>query len=121
MRCASERRAPVCVALAMTVFLLSTFANGCGSRSEEKAIMVVVATYGGNVGVPAGNATADVASSCNGKTSCQYAVQTPKLGDPKVGEPKDFVVTYRCGDAEAKRTTVAAEAGNGGVADLRCP
>jgi hypothetical protein len=85
-------------------------------------ITVVEATYGANAGATRGNATQDVASTCNGKPSCEYVVDLGKLrlGDPAFGVKKDFIVVYRCGGAYPKRATVPGEAA-GESANLNCP
>jgi hypothetical protein len=43
---------------------------------------IVRATYGGNEGAIDGNVTARVAAACNGKTTCEYAVDVTKLFPP---------------------------------------
>ena len=49
-------------------------------------ISVVSATYGANVWfVGAGNATSQLAASCNGQTSCSYPVYYWVLNDPAYG------------------------------------
>jgi hypothetical protein len=79
------------------------------------------ATYGGNCGVAQGNATRDLALSCNGKTECTYSVDVRRLSDPTPGCGKDFVASYSCApDATILRKDLPAEAGFGSVLSLSC-
>jgi Dolichyl-phosphate-mannose-protein mannosyltransferase len=100
-----------------------TTTAGTGASSEGAAgIEVMQATYGSNCGAGWGNATPDVANACNGTQDCDYQVDVRRLGDPAIGCAKQFVVEFRCsGGQPSKRVTVAAEAGLGGIASLRCP
>jgi hypothetical protein len=98
----------------------TTLANTSGQLAQT-SITVVEATYGANAGATRGNATNDVASTCNGKQSCEYVVDVDKLGDPVPGEAKDFIVLYRCDGADPKRETVPSEAGFRATANLNCP
>jgi hypothetical protein len=84
-------------------------------------ITVTAATYGVSCEAAAGNVTAYVAASCNGKPACAYKVDYVAIGDPAVGCSKDFVVTWHCGEPAAPREqTAPAEAGYGAVVPLRC-
>jgi hypothetical protein len=79
------------------------------------------ATYGGNCGAASGNATQDLASSCNGKIDCAYTVDVARLGDPAPRCGKDFAVSYSCApDATIFRKSVPSEAGLGSILDLSC-
>lgn len=118
-------------AVGLGLLASSLVATGCGGgQRAQTPITVVEATYGANAGATGrwtgesrpttrGNATKDVASTCNGKQSCQYVVDVEKLGDPVPGEAKDFIVLYRCGGADPKRATVPGEAA-GKTANLNC-
>ena len=75
------------------------------------------ASYGGNC-KSAVAATKAVASACDGKTQCSYAVSHVTLTDPSPGCAKDFVAQYSC-KTEVKETTVAAEA-SGKTAEFGC-
>ncbi|HWU88707.1 MAG TPA: CHAT domain-containing protein [Kofleriaceae bacterium] len=90
--------------------------------TSAPTIKVLAATYGDNVAsVPKSNATAKLAASCDGKTTCEYAISVASLGDPAVGSPKTFVASYQCtGDAAAHNLSVPAEA-NGRTTTLSCP
>jgi hypothetical protein len=79
------------------------------------------ATYGGNCGAAQGNATQDLASSCNGKRDCTYKVEVNHLGDPAPKWGKDFVASYSCApDTTILRKELPAEAGFGGIVNLTC-
>lgn len=79
------------------------------AEAGASTIHVVEATYGKNCAqfqpppghtnqVKDGNATAAVASACNGAmTNCRYMVDSAKLHDPADGCGKDFLVSWRCG------------------------
>jgi hypothetical protein len=83
-------------------------------------LQVLSATYGGNCGAGAGNATSAVNSSCGGRPGvCAYQIKVEELGDPSPGCAKDFVVVWTCG-GEARRATVPAEAGFGSTVRLTC-
>jgi hypothetical protein len=104
--------------------LLLTVSGGCHGSARNAAvgaIEVVEASYGGNCGVAAGNATASVANGCNRRLNCDYEIRRKWLGDPAPDCTKDFVVRYRCGpDAPLRRVKVDAEAGFGSVVSLTC-
>jgi len=100
---------------------------------NASVIHVVEATYGlsckdftpppGNANlVKLGNATAAVAKACDSaRTSCIYAVDVAKLGDPANDCGKDFVANWRCGgDPTVHKFYLAAEA-SGRSALLSCP
>ena len=83
---------------------------------------VLSATYGYNCGVRQGNATSEVARTCDGKSECQYVVDVRKLGDPASGCAKNFVVDYACAPDHARLSkALPAEAGFGSKMDLSCP
>jgi hypothetical protein len=64
----------------------------CYTRSEPTSgLNIRSATYGGNCGAAQGNATRELASSCNGKTDCAHKVDVNRLGDPARKCGKDFV------------------------------
>jgi hypothetical protein len=93
---------------------------GCGA--PVSAMTIASATYGGNTGLPAGNATWHVANACNGQRSCAYTVWFGFLGDPAPGQAKDWFAQYQCtGESDLRSAYVAAEAGFGSVVQLACP
>ena len=72
--------------------------------------------------VKVGNFTAALTSACDkAKTTCLFAVDAVKLGDPAPGCSKDFVASWRCGsDPKVHDFYLAAEA-SGRSALLSCP
>jgi peptidoglycan/LPS O-acetylase OafA/YrhL len=92
------------------------------AASSARGIGIVSATYGGNCGAPAGNATEAVVSACGGTASCNYAVDVTKLGDPAPRCAKSFFVKFRCGGDSTTRSAAAlGEAGLGKLIHLSCP
>jgi hypothetical protein len=83
-------------------------------------ISVASATYGGNCGAPQGNATYDVASSCNGTVDCNYTVDTNRLGDPTRGCDKDFAVSYFCPSESAMRHNELSGKSDGQTLSVSC-
>jgi hypothetical protein len=90
----------------------------CYSGSVGGGIQVTRATYGGNAGVPAGNATENVATACNGRPFCDYLVSVNVLGDPAYGVRKDFGVDYTC--SGVPRNAYAGPEANGAHLYLTC-
>jgi hypothetical protein len=79
------------------------WATGPLAESPQATIEVSTASYGLNCSNAAeGNATPYVAKACDGKRSCSFAVRdaASNIGDYCPGVPKDFRVTYVCGDRE---------------------
>jgi hypothetical protein len=88
---------------AMRYNKLPAESDGKVVRLSCAGISVASATYGGNCGAPQGNATYDVALSCNEKVDCKYTVDTSRLGDPAGGCDKDFAISYFCRAESAMR------------------
>jgi len=96
-------------------------APSSGSRPRGGLITVVAATYGENCGAPSGNVTARLASACDGRPRCAYAVDYRIIGDPAVGCGKTYVAEWRCGASpEVHRVDAPPEAGFGSVVTLAC-
>ena len=98
--------------------------SGIESTGKGGPIGIASATYGGTCPgarqVAKGNRTAQVAAACNGKTRCDYVVDS-RDGDPFPECPKDFAVTWRCGtDPSARNTTHPAVASEGYTLTLTC-
>ena len=97
---------------------------GLGSKLTIECgpgIRVISATYGGNCGAKQGNATASLASACNGKSACEYTVSVGVLGDPANGCSKSFVAEHECAPSTRKLSTeIKGEAGQGTVLSLTC-
>jgi hypothetical protein len=89
---------------------------------ETEGLWFRSATYGANCGAPPGNATADIAQSCNGKMACEYTVDVARLGDPANGCAKDYAAEYFCGaNSTLVHVNLPAEAGLGKHDTLSCP
>jgi hypothetical protein len=83
-------------------------------------ISVSSATYGGNCAAPDGDATQQLAVSCNGKTDCDFQVNADRLGDPAVGCDKDFAVTYTCPPGRETRYRKLSGKADGKTLSLTC-
>ena len=90
------------------------------SYAQPQGIRVVDASYGLNCGAVKGNATADIAYSCNGKSSCKYNVNHRRIGDPAVGCGKNYIVTWLCPGTSRKFQTVLPPEASGGTITLTC-
>ena len=64
-------------------------------------IKVVSGTYGRNCNATAGNATALLAGSCDGRGSCDFAIDSAALADPAPNCSKDFAAEWKCGESNA--------------------
>jgi len=71
------------------------------ANSETATIKVVSGTYGRNCNGKAGNATAQVAKSCDGHNSCDFTIDTTTLEDPAPNCNKDFSAEWKCGNGNA--------------------
>jgi hypothetical protein len=101
--------------------LSSNAQTAVADRKPAGAIHVLSATYGGNCGAPAGNATSDARMSCDGDRKCTYSVDVERLGDPALGCGKAFMREYECTPGgPAVRADVPAEAGFGKLVELSC-
>ena len=83
-----------------SAFALSTVL--CVGLAACSKISVTEATYGSNRGShQRGNATRDVKARCDGKRSCDLAVNNvaSRIGDPDPGAAKSLDVRYSCGQA----------------------
>src|SRR4030095_16745882 len=84
------------------------------NNAGNGGIRVVSATYGKNCGESYSNKTAPLASAGNGKSVCQYTINSRIIGDPKKGCEKNYEAEWRCpGSWETHKTDVGPEAGNG--------
>lgn len=64
-------------------------------------IKVVSGSYGRNCNAKAGNATAPLTTACDGKSSCDFTIDTTALDDPAPDCSKDFAAEWKCGDGNA--------------------
>ncbi|ABD04767.1 hypothetical protein RPB_0055 [Rhodopseudomonas palustris HaA2] len=120
---AAGRRAALMLSAALAMIAtagLAGRAQAMGNDPDQKVVRVVSATYGANCGVAPGNATRQIAASCNGRRSCSYAVSYKILGDPAYGCKKDFRVRYFCGRSGPFEGRAPGEAGYGTKVSLIC-
>jgi hypothetical protein len=89
------------------------------TRADQ--IRILDATYGLGCNISNGNATKALAEVCGGSSkTCQYVVDSAKLGDPAPGCAKDFVVKWQCqADKEIHEFQIPGEA-DGKVVDIHC-
>ncbi len=71
------------------------------SSTAAIPIKVVAGTYGRNCNAKAGNATTLLAQACDGKSSCDFVIDTSALQDPAPSCNKDFVAEWKCGEGNA--------------------
>ncbi len=90
-------------------------------KSSSGKIKVVAGTYGQNCGVSKGNKTEHLASECNGKTKCEYVVNTFVIGDPYFGCAKNYIAEWNCGaDQNLHTSMIPPEAGWSSTITLSC-
>jgi hypothetical protein len=100
--------------------------SGGNCRADPPHVVVVHGWYGRNcMGNTGFDKTADLAASCNNRTSCPYKVDYTKIGDPAVGCPKEYEAAWRCVSgtitSPTKIATAPPEAGFGSIVMLTCP
>ncbi len=71
------------------------------ANAEITAIKVVSGTYGRNCNAKAGNATAPLSKACDGRSSCDFTIDTTALEDPAPNCSKDFAAEWKCGNGNA--------------------
>lgn len=71
------------------------------STAETILIKVVSGTYGRNCNAKAGNATAPLSKACDGRSSCDFIIDTTALEDPAPNCAKDFAAEWKCGNGNA--------------------
>ncbi len=88
---------------------------------EKHGIRVLAGTYGRNCGGKAGNATAHLARTCDGRAGCDYRIDASALEDPAPSCDKDYVAEWRCGAGPTVyAASVSGGAGRGGNLTLAC-
>jgi peptidoglycan/LPS O-acetylase OafA/YrhL len=118
----SRRFAAVPILTAPFVLAITIAAAGKFVPSQSvEPIHVLSATYGGNCGAPAGNATREIVANCEGNLFCVYQIDADVLGDPKNGCAKDFTAEFECGAGQRLTARVPSEAGFGNLLRLNCP
>jgi len=67
------------------------------SAIAAPAIKIVSGTYGRSCNAKAGNATQQLAKSCDGKSVCDHAVEPVALEGAPADCAKDFAAEWKCG------------------------
>jgi hypothetical protein len=75
--------------------------SSSSAPAEAVTIKVVSGTYGRNCNAKAGNATAQIAKTCDGHSSCDFTIDTTQLEDPSPNCSKDFAAEWKCGNNSA--------------------
>jgi hypothetical protein len=122
-RSARSRRfaaVPILAAPFVLAIAIAAAGNLVPAQSAER-IHVLSATYGRNCGAPAGNATREITTNCEGNVFCVYQIDVGVLGDPKNGCAKDFTAEFECGAGQELTAQVTPEAGFGSLLRLNCP
>jgi hypothetical protein len=84
-------------------------------------ITVVTGTYGRNCGAPPGNVTSALKRTCNGRSTCNVAIDVEPAAGATPGCDKDYAAEWKCGPGTAVYTaTVPAGAGRGASVTLAC-
>jgi len=84
-------------------------------------ITVVAGTYGHNCGAPLGNVTTTLARTCNGRSTCNVAIDAAPAEGATSGCGRDYAAEWKCGSGTAVYTaTVPAGAGRGARVTLAC-
>jgi hypothetical protein len=68
----------------------------------------VSGTYGRNCNAKAGNATASLSKTCDGRSSCDFVIDTTALEDPAPSCNKDFAAEWKCGSGNGNAVYSAA-------------
>jgi len=110
-----SRRFPVVLTVPVLLCVL-----GSQPVFAQSGIHVMSGTYGGNCGQSVGNVTDQLASACNGKSSCEYSVDYKVIGDRAPGCQKDYVAKWTCDGGGEQTARADAEAGYGSRVALTC-
>lgn len=76
------------------------------TAADRPAIKVVSGTYGRNCNGKAGNATQQIAKSCDGKSVCDYAIEPVELENAPANCAKDFAAEWKCGSGNTVYTAI---------------
>jgi hypothetical protein len=102
------------VRFAATSFLALVASVATAGPNE---VNVLTAWYGQSCGTAHGNVTSHVKASCDGKQTCNYAVNLQVVGDSAPGCRKNFIVLYACsGQTDARLAQQPGEASGSTVA-----
>ncbi len=94
-------RLPPNVIAALPANVVAVAPASAAANAEMAAIKVVSGTYGRNCNAKVGNATAPLSKACDGKTSCDFSIDTTALEDPAPNCSKDFAAEWKCGNGNA--------------------
>ncbi len=96
--------------------------SGVQAASPDKpSLRIVSGTYGRSCNAKAGNATQSLTKACDGKASCDYAVEPVDLAGAPAGCAKDFAAEWKCGNGNAVYSaTFPANAGKNEKLHLEC-
>jgi hypothetical protein len=81
--------------------------------APARLVRIEEATYGANCAatVRVGNATSQVAKTCDGRRTCFFPISVDELGDAAPGCAKDFVIRFTCDPQQpALRAFIKGEA-----------
>ncbi len=91
------------------------------TNAEIIPIKVVAGTYGRNCNATPGNATTPLATACDGKSSCDFTVDTTALQDPAPNCSKDFAAEWKCGSSNVTYSAALSSlTGKGDKLRLSC-
>lgn len=85
-----------------------------------RTITVISGTYGQNCGAPQGNATADLAHHCDGRSSCEFMLGDASMSPRNAQCGADLVAEWRCTDTEWHMAALSAAAGPDDTLVLSC-
>jgi len=96
--------------------------SGVPAASPGKSpLKIVSGTYGRSCNAKAGNATQSLAKACDGKPSCDYAVEPVDIEGAPADCAKDFAAEWKCGSGNAVYSaTLPANAGKNEKLHLEC-
>jgi hypothetical protein len=88
---------------------------------DKPSLKIVSGTYGRGCNAKPGNATQALAKACDGKSSCDYAVEPVEIEDAPSGCARDFAAEWKCGSGNAVYSAILpASAGRNEKLHLEC-
>lgn len=92
-----------------------------GTPAEGPPLKIVSGTYARACNAKPGNATQQLAKACDGKTSCDYAVEPVELENAPANCARDFAAEWKCGSGSTVYSaTLPATAGKNEKLHLAC-
>lgn len=89
--------------------------------ADKPTIKVVSGTYGRSCNAKVGNATQQLAKSCDGKSVCDHVIEPVALEGAPADCAKDFAVEWKCGSGSTVyAATLPATAGKNEKLHLAC-